>query len=170
MTLLLHLIVRLLSKAETNMKSAIIILLTLLMTFLSCQSSYAQTMTTIGRTSNGELFLDEDSVQPLKKDLRLYLLFTVEEHYTNAKFLQNLRNSKSELANVTRAAYLYLFTNDGLHYAIPKRMLLEDDGTVALDLGGSMKLQPVKSKLLLSAYEKALQSLERQQMLNNMLK
>ena len=170
MTLLLHLIVRLLSKAATNMKSAIIILLTLLMTILGCQSSYAQTMTTIGKTSNGELFLDEDSVQPFKKDLRLYLLFTVEEHYTNAQFLQNLRSSKPELANVTRAAYLYLFTNDGLHYAIPKRLLLEDDGKVALDLGGSMKLQPVQSKLLLTAYEKALQSLERQQMLNRMLK
>lgn len=146
------------------------LLLALCFLLFPCSSSYCQILTPIGVTPNGQLFLDEDSIQPLKKESQLYLLVAVEEHYTNQEFLMRLHQSRSELKKVTRAAYLYLFTNDGLRYAIPQRLLLDNDGNVALDLGGLMEQQPVQSKLLLQTYEKALSVLEYRQMLNRMRK
>ena len=137
---------------------------------LLCSTALASGLTKLGDTAGGAMYMNTEAVQPLRKDGELFLLVQLEEHYTNKDFLARLRASKPQLQKVTAASYLYMFTNKGTHYCLPQRLLLNQDETVAYDLGQDMKLQPVKSRILVRAYENALQILERKQRIANMYK
>lgn len=145
-----------------------LLLLTLLLSLAS--PAFAENLAAIGKTPNGTMYVDTNTIKPLRKNNQLFLLVPVEEHYTNKVFLENLQKSSPQLKTANKAFFLYLFTNTGMEYSVPQRLLLNPDNTVALDIGADMELRPVKSRLLATAYETGLQIMERKQRISKMYK
>ena len=123
--------------------------------------SWAQTPIEAGRTGCGVLYIDAESVQSVKKDGNYYLAFFAEEKYTDAKFLEVLREGEG-MEKAASAIYLYLFNTFGSEYFIGASYIVDADGKVCADLGADLALKPVGSdKTMQNAYTMALKIMER---------
>ena len=112
-------------------------------------------------TDVGSIYIDRDSIQPMKKDNSLYLLVLAEEIYIDRDFLQNLRAGEN-LQNVVACSTLYMFTSDGRYYATVKQYLIDDKNMVCADLGGSTELKSMAdNEEALKVYTTALQILDK---------
>lgn len=113
-------------------------------------------------TDVGILYIDRDSIQPVRKGNSLYLLVSAEEIYTDREFLQDLRVGEN-LQNVVACSTLYMFTSDGRYYAIVKQFLTDDKNMVCADFGGNMEIKPIADTVeALKVYTTALQILDKQ--------
>lgn len=119
----------------------------------------AQKMQKAGDTDCGTLYVDTDTVKTVKKDGQYYLAVAAEEKYTDAEFLNSLR--QGEDMQQAAAVYLYLFDNRGANYCIAAAYIVDTDGKVCADIGSNMTLLPVgKDKTMSNAYSIALKALE----------
>ncbi len=113
----------------------------------------------VAKSDFGEISIDSDSVQALKKNNRVYLSVTVEEKYTDKEFLNQLRTGEN-MQNVVSSLSLYVFSNDGAYYWIPNRYLVDDKGKACVDLG-SVDTAPVNAdETLIKIYTAALKVME----------
>ena len=114
-----------------------------------------------GETDVGTLYVDVDSVRSLSKSGQLYLAVFAEEQFTDAEFLNSLREEES-LQNAASAMYLYLFNNNGSEYTVAAHYIIDKYGNVCLDMGGETAVQQTKGKKeMLNVYTKALDALNK---------
>ncbi len=114
----------------------------------------------VGKSDIGNVYIDENSVEVLKKGDSYFLMVSVETRYTDANFLNKLHQDE-KLQYVTGCSELYLFTSDGKFYAVPNKYLIDDDGKVCADLSGEMTLQPINEEYLNKIYVASLKVMER---------
>lgn len=120
----------------------------------------AQNLEQVGKTDVGILFVDTDNVQSVKQDGIFYLAVLAYEKFTDAEYLQALREDE-DLAQATGAVYMYLFDNRGANYCIASHYIVDAETKICVDLGVDMRLQSCAgNKTLLEAYTKALKALE----------
>ncbi|WP_278475195.1 hypothetical protein [Megamonas funiformis] len=129
----------------------------------------AQANKMIAQTDIGTVYIDTDNIEALKKDGKLYLIVSVEEHYKDSNFLTELRKGE-DLQDVVSSLTLYMFTNDGRYYCTPQRYLIDSQGKVCADLGSNMQLQMIDDKVISKIYTEALRVLEDKQRFQNMVK
>lgn len=142
------------------MKSIKKILATLAVLLTIAVPAAAQNFQKIGATDCGVLYIDTDSVSTVKKAGVYYLAVMGEEKYTDAEFLQVLRQGEN-LEKAASVLQLYLFNNKGTEYQICARYVLDSEGKVCADLGAENVLHKVDGdKTMTSAYTKALKALE----------
>ena len=123
-------------------------------------SAGAQNLEQVGKTDVGILFVDTDNVQSVKQDGIFYLAVLAYEKFTDAEYLQALREDE-DLAQATGAVYMYLFDNRGANYCIASHYIVDAETKICVDLGVDMRLQSCPgNKTLLEAYTKALKALE----------
>lgn len=142
------------------------ILLTLLCTSALAAASSAGTK--IGSTASGDVYLDPGSVQPLRRGQQMFLLLQAEIRY-NAQALAQLQQLDPQLAAATAVTQLYLYNNDGTQAALLKSLYTDKDDRVVYSVDGSPALQPVKGRLQMQLYEAALDELERQKRISDMI-
>lgn len=147
------------------MKSKFSLLLTVLLIMLcSFCDAASKDLIKIADTSNGSIYVDTSSVAPVAKNNKMYMLVSMEEHYTNSKYLTKLRNSDPKLKKVNMRVFLYMFNNNGTQYCMPGRFMVDVDGNICLDMGADLVMKPVnKSVILVKTYETAYTVLERKQ-------
>lgn len=151
------------------MKKLIILLCLSLTLALGCVGTAAAANSEkIGSTASGDVYLDTTSVQPLRRGQQLFLLLQAEIRY-NAKALAQLQSLQPELATATAVTQLYLYNNDGTQVALLKSLYTDKSDKVVYSTDGSTTLQPVKSRLQLQLYERALAELERQKRISDMI-
>lgn len=129
----------------------------------------AQANKMIAQTDIGTVYIDTDNIEALKKDGKLYLIVSVEEHYKDSNFLTELRKGE-DLQDVVSSLTLYMFTNDGRYYCTPQRYLIDSQGKVCADLGSSMQLQMINDKVISKIYTESLRSLEDKRRFQTMIK
>lgn len=129
----------------------------------------AQANKMIAQTDIGTVYIDTDNIEALKKDGKLYLIVSVEEHYKDSNFLTELRKGE-DLQDVVSSLTLYMFTNDGRYYCTPQRYLIDSQAKVCADLGSNMQLQMIDDKVISKIYTEALRVLEDKQRFQNMVK
>ena len=94
----------------------------------------------------------------------MYMLVSMEEHYSNPQYLAKLRKSDPRLKQVSMRVFLYMFNNNGTQYCMPSRFMADAEGKVCLDLGADMVMKPVNNGVtLVKTYETAYAVLERKQ-------
>ena len=147
------------------MKRKLLIWLTLLLIALSSTCFAASdNLVKIVDTSNGKIYVDTDSVTPFMKDNKMYMLVSMEEHYSNPQYLAKLRKSDPRLKQVSMRVFIYMFNNNGTQYCMPSRFMADAEGKVCLDLGADMVMKPVNNSVtLVKTYETAYAVLERKQ-------
>ena len=147
------------------MKRKLLIWLTLLLIALSSTCFAASdNLVKIVDTSNGKIYVDTNSVTPFIKDNKMYMLVSMEEHYSNPQYLAKLRRSDSRLKQVSMRVFIYMFNNNGTQYCMPSRFMADAEGKVCLDLGVDMVMKPVDNSVtLVKTYEAAYAVLERKQ-------
>lgn len=150
------------------MKHRLIILLTLLMVCFASVAA-AQNLEKLGSTANGDFYIDKDNVQPLRQGSKLFLLVQAELQYNKAT-LPKLQAISPELATAVSVTQLYLYNNDGTQSTLLKSLYTDKDDKVVYTVDGSPELKPVKSRLQMLLYEKALAQLEEQKRVADMLK
>lgn len=129
----------------------------------------AQANKMIAQTDIGTVYIDTDNIEALKKDGKLYLIVSVEEHYKDSNFLTELRKGE-DLQDVVSSLTLYMFTNDGRYYCTPQRYLIDSQAKVCADLGSNMQLQMIDDKVISKIYTEALRVLEDKQRFQTMIK
>ena len=129
----------------------------------------AQNLEKLGNTTSGDLYIDKDNVQPLRQGEKLFLLVQAELHY-NKETLPKLQALRPELAAATAVTQLYLYNNDGTQAALLKSLYTDKDDKVVYTADGSTELKPIKSRLQMLLYEKALAQLEEQKRIADMLR
>lgn len=147
------------------MKRKLLIWLTLLLIALSSTCFAASdNLVKIVDTSNGKIYVDTNSVTPFIKDNKMYMLVSMEEHYSNPQYLAKLRKSDPRLKQVSMRVFIYMFNNNGTQYCMPSRFMADAEGKVCLDLGADMVMKPVNNSVtLVKTYETAYAVLERKQ-------
>lgn len=131
----------------------------------------AQNLDKVAATQNGVLYLDKDEIFPMSDaNKQAVLLVQTEEQFTNAAYLKQLRQTAPELKQTTAVARILMFNNDGTKVAVMRTMFTDKDNNIVYNIEGSPALQPVQSKLLMQVYEKALDELERQKRVADMLR
>lgn len=150
------------------MKRKLICLLCMLLLALSSVAA-AQNLEKLGNTTSGDLYIDKDNVQPLRQGEKLFLLVQAELHY-NKETLPKLQALRPELAAATAVTQLYLYNNDGTQAALLKSLYTDKDDKVVYTADGSTELKPIKSRLQMLLYEKALAQLEEQKRIADMLR
>ena len=150
------------------MKRRLIFLLCLLLVCFANVAA-AQNLEKLGSTKSGDLYIDKDNVQPLRRGNALFVLVQAEIHY-NKETLPKLQAMKPELSTAVEVVQLYLFNNNGTQAALLKSLYTDKDGNVVYTLEGSPELKPVQSRLQMLLYEKALAELEHQKSINDMMK
>lgn len=148
------------------MKRKLLVLLMVVLLSVPSLGSAAQSLVEIGKTANGVIFLDESNVAAIKKDMQIFMLVPMEEHYTNEQFIYRLRKSGAGMEQAAMTVYLYMFNNNGTQYCIPSRFVADGEGKICKDLGKSLEMKLVNnSRILVKAYEAAYKVLERRQRL-----
>ena len=150
------------------MKRKLIFLLCLLLLCFASAAA-AQNLEKLGSTTSGDLYIDKDNVQPLTHDGRLFLLVQAELHY-NEETLPKLQSLRPELRTAVEVTQIYMYNNDGTQYALLKSLYTDKDDNVVYTIEGSPNLQPVKSKLQMLLYERALTAMENQKRIADMLR
>ena len=147
------------------MKRKLLIWLTLLLIALSSTCFAASdNLVKIVDTSNSKIYVDTNSVTPFIKDDKMYMLVSMEEHYSNPQYLAKLRKSDPRLKQVSMRVFIYMFNNNGTQYCMPSRFMADAEGKVCLDLGADMVMKPVNNSVtLVKTYETAYAVLERKQ-------
>lgn len=136
-----------------------------------CSIAAAQNLDKVAATQNGVLYLDKDEIFPMSDaNKQAVLLVQTEEQFTNAAYLKQLRQTAPELKQATAVARILMFNNDGTKVAVMRTMFTDKDNNIVYNIEGSPALQPVQSKLLMQVYEKALDELERQKRVADMLR
>ena len=150
----------------------ILILLTLIFALACTCTAFAgagtdknANMEKITSTSAGDLYLDKDNLQALRQGDKLFLLVSAELRY-NKEMLPKLQATKPELKTAISMTQIYLYNNDGTQYAL----YTDKDDNVVYTIEGSPNLQPVKSKLQMLLYERALTAMENQKRIADMLR
>ena len=118
-------------------------------------------MEKITSTSAGDLYLDKDNLQALRQGDKLRY---------NKEMLPKLQATKPELKTAISMTQIYLYNNDGTQYALLKSLYTDKDDNVVYTIEGSPNLQPVKSKLQMLLYERALTAMENQKRIADMLR
>lgn len=120
----------------------------------------AQNLVEAGKTDCGVLYIDSESVGTVKKDGKFYLAVFAEEKFTDAAFLQALRQSE-DMQDASGAIYLYLFNSFGSEYFVASNYILSSDGKVCADLGAEeLPRQVGNDKLMKNVYIMSLKILE----------
>lgn len=147
------------------MKRKLLIWLTLLLiAFSSTCFAASDNLVKIVDTSNSKIYVDTNSVTPFIKDNKMYMLVSMEEHYSNPQYLAKLRRSDPRLKQVSMRVFIYMFNNNGTQYCMPSRFMADAEGKVCLDLGADMVMKPVNNSVtLVKTYEAAYAVLERKQ-------
>ena len=111
------------------MKRKLLIWLTLLLIALSSTCFAASdNLVKIVDTSNGKIYVDTNSVTPFIKDNKMYMLVSMEEHYSNPQYLAKLRKSDPRLKQVSMRVFIYMFNNNGTQYCMPSRFMADAEG------------------------------------------
>lgn len=151
------------------MARRLICLLCLLLSL--CSIAAAQNLEKVAATANGMLYLDKDEIVTLSDAKKqAVLLVQTEEQFTNATYLKQLRASAPQLEQAVAVTRILMFNNDGTQVAIMKTLFTDKDDNIVYSIEGSVTLQPVKSKLIMQVYEKALDELEHKKRINDMLR
>lgn len=136
-----------------------------------CGSAAAQNLERVAATPNGVLYLDKDEIVPMTDaQKQAVLLVQTEEQFTNAAYLKQLRQTAPELQQAVAVARILMFNYDGTQVAVMRTMFTDKDSKIVYNIDGQPTLQPIKSKLLMQVYEKALDELERQKRINDMIR
>lgn len=136
-----------------------------------CSIAAAQNLEKVAATQNGVLYLDKDEVVPMTDaHKQAVLLVQTEEQFTNAAYLKQLRQTAPELRQAVAVSRILMFNYDGTQVAVMRTMFTDKDGKIVYNIDGQPTLQPIKSKLLMQVYEKALDELERQKRVNDMIR
>lgn len=158
------------------MMKKILILLTLIFALACTCTAFAgagtdknANMEKITSTSAGDLYLDKGNLQALRQGDKLFLLLSAELRY-NKEMLPKLQATKPELKTAISMTQIYLYNNDGTQYALLKSLYTDKDDNVVYTIEGSPKLQPVKGKLQMLLYERALTAMENQKRIADMLR
>lgn len=158
------------------MMKKLLILLTLIFALACTCTAFAgagtdknANMEKLTSTSAGDLYLDKDNLQALRQGDKLFLLLSAELRY-NKEMLPKLQATKPELKTAISMTQIYLYNNDGTQYALLKSLYTDKDDNVVYTIEGSPKLQPVKSKLQMLLYERALTVMENQKRIADMLR
>lgn len=154
------------------MMKKLLILLTLIFALACTCTAFADknaNMEKITSTSAGDLYLDKDNLQALRQGDKLFLLLSAELRY-NKEMLPKLQATKPELKTAISMTQIYLYNNDGTQYALLKSLYTDKDDNVVYTIEGSPNLQPVKSKLQMLLYERALTAMENQKRIADMLR
>lgn len=131
----------------------------------------AQNLDKVSATPNGVLYLDKDEIHTLSNaQKQAVLLVQTQEQFTNAAYLNKLRQTAPELKNAAAVSRILMFNNDGTKVAVMKTMFTDKEENIVYSIEGSTALQPVKSRLIMQVYEKALDELERQKRIADMLR
>lgn len=125
-------------------------------------------MEKITSTSAGDLYLDKDNLQALRQGDKLFCYFQ-PSYATIRKCCLSCR-PLLELKAAVSMTQLYLYNNDGTQYALLKSLYTDKDDNVVYTIEGSPNLQPVKSKLQMLLYERALTAMENQKRIADMLR
>lgn len=150
------------------MKRKLILLLCLLLVCLASVAA-AQNLEKLGSTAHGDFYIDKDNVQPLRQGGKPFLLVQAELHY-NQETLPKLQAISPELATVVSVTQIYLYNNDGTQVALLKSLYTDKDDKVIYTTDAAPELKPVKSRLQMLLYEKALAQLEQQKRIADMMK
>ena len=151
------------------MARRLICLLCLLLSL--CSIAAAQNLEKVAATANGMLYLDKDEIVTLSDAKKqAVLLVQTEEQFTHATYLKQRRASAPQLEQVVAVTRILMFKNDGTQVAIMKTLFTDKDDNIVYSIEGSVTLQPVKSKLIMQVYEKALDELEHKKRINDMLR
>lgn len=136
-----------------------------------CSIAAAQNLEKVAATQNGVLYLDKDEIVPMTDaHKQAVLLVQTEEQFTNAAYLKQLRQTAPELQQAVAASRILLFNYDGTQVAVMRTMFTDKANNIVYNIDGQPALQPIKSKLLMQVYEKALDELERQKRVNDMIR
>lgn len=136
-----------------------------------CSISAAQNLEKVAATQNGVLYLDKDEIVPMTAaNKQAVLLVQTEEQFTNAAYLKQLRQTAPELQQAVAVARILMFNYDGTQVAVMRTMFTDKGNNIVYNIDGQPTLQPIKSKLLMHVYEKALDELERQKRINDMIR
>lgn len=136
-----------------------------------CGSAAAQNLERVAATPNGVLYLDKDEIVPMTDaQKQAVLLVQTEEQFTNAAYLKQLRQRAAELQQAVAVTRILMFNYDGTQVAVMRTMFTDKDNNIVYNINGQPTLQPLKSKLLMQVYEKALDELERQKRINDMIR
>ena len=139
-------------------------LMLLLIAFSSTCFAAFDNLVKIVDTSKSKIYVDTNSVTPFIKDNKMYMLVSMEEHYSNPQYLAKLRRSDPRLKQVSMRVFIYMFNNNGTQYCMPSRFMADAEGKVCLDLGADMVMKPVDNSVtLVKTYEAAYAVLERKQ-------
>lgn len=124
-------------------------------------NNYEDNSVAVGKSDVGELYVDLDNVQILRKSNAAYLIASVEERYSDKKFMDEIRKKRG-LENAVGTLTLYMFDNYGRTYCIVGKHIYDSNGNMCLDLGSDMTIKEVgRNEMLLKIYEVSLKSLEK---------
>lgn len=136
-----------------------------------CNIAAAQNLEKVAATQNGVLYLDKDEIVPMTDaHKQAVLLVQTEEQFTNAAYLKQLRQTAPELQQAVAVSRILMFNFDGTRVAVMRTMFTDKANNIVYNIDGQPALQPIKSKLLMQVYEKALDELERQKRVNDMIR
>lgn len=136
-----------------------------------CSIAAAQNLEKVAATQNGVLYLDKDEIVPMTDaHKQAVLLVQTEEQFTNAAYLKQLRQTAPELQQAVAVSRILMFNYDGTQVAVMRTMFTDKANNIVYNIDGQPALQPIKSKLLMQVYEKALDELERQKRVNDMIR
>lgn len=159
------------------MMKKLLILLTLIFALACTCTAFAgagtdknANMEKITSTSAGDLYLDKDNLQALQPGATSFFLLLSAELRYNKEMLPKLQATKPELKTAISMTQIYLYNNDGTQYALLKSLYTDKDDNVVYTIEGSPNLQPVKSKLQMLLYERALTAMENQKRIADMLR
>ncbi|WP_304065054.1 hypothetical protein [Megamonas hypermegale] len=122
----------------------------------------------VGNSDFGVVYINPDTVEAVQKDNVYYLVVSVEEVYTDKKFLEQLRSGE-DMQEAVSALDLYMFTNDGRFYCTPQRFVIDKNSKVCADLGGDVQMKPVDERIITDIYVSALKVLENRQRFQSMI-
>ena len=122
----------------------------------------------VGNSDFGVVYINPDTVEAVQKDNVYYLVVSVEEVYTDKKFLEQLRSGE-DMQEAVSALDLYMFTNDGRFYCTPQRYVIDKNSKVCADLGGDVQMKPVDERIITDIYVSALKVLENRQRFQSMI-
>ena len=122
----------------------------------------------VGNSDYGVVYINPDTVEAVQKDNVYYLVVSVEEVYTDKKFLEQLRSGE-DMQEAVSALDLYMFTNDGRFYCTPQRFVIDKNSKVCADLGGDVQMKPVDERIITDIYVSALKVLENRQRFQSMI-
>ena len=152
------------------MKNALYKIVCIAATFGRCRHRQLPKPAKGRRDRRGVLYVDTDTAQSLSKNGQLYLAVFAEEQFTDAEFLQSLREDES-LREAAGAMYLYLFDSKGTEYTVAAHYIIDKAGNVCLDMGGESVVQSTAGKQeMLAVYAKAVDALQSKSQKNRWLK